>query len=346
MNDDSGKGGLSLIPLLFKNPILGLAFLIIVLIVGTVALSFMTAQGMNDGGGITDESKETVYVNCTSGELNKEVFYSQFEDAGVFSGMGAFFLQVSSKNQIDPVILSSIAFHETGRGTSKAVKNKNNPGGLMSPKTGSLMVFDSLEEGIDAMASNLYRLYISQGLVTIPMIGSKYAPIGVDNDPNNLNINWVPTVSSLANEFGGLSMNCEQANMGSGEFFKPIPNITINSNFGYRSDPFTGAKTFHKGIDFACQKGDPIYSALSGKVVVAVKSGYGGGYGLHVVLQHGDKLTLYAHMSKVNVNVGDTIGQAQILGACGSTGNSTGPHLHFEVQLSLYGQRIDPTPFF
>lgn len=346
MNEGNGKRGLSLILFLFKYPTLGLAALLVFLIIGAVFFSFMLVQGMSEGEGINDESKETVYVNCTDGSLNKEIFYTQFEDAGVFTGMGSFFLQVSSKNQIDPVILSSIAFHETGRGTSKAVKTKNNPGGLMSPKTGSLMVFDSLEEGIDAMASNLYRLYISQGLVTIPMIGTKYAPIGAANDPNNLNINWVPTVSTLANEFGGLSMNCEQANMGSGEFFKPVPNAKLNSNFGYRSDPFTGEITFHKGIDLSCQKGEPIYSALSGKVVVAVKSGYGGGYGYHVVLNHGDKLTLYAHMSKVNVNVGETIGQAQILGACGSTGNSTGPHLHFEVQLSLYGQRIDPTPFF
>jgi murein DD-endopeptidase MepM/ murein hydrolase activator NlpD len=341
---DGSNYGRALAPLLLRNPIILIVFLIIVLIFGTTSL--MNLYALNERGGISDESKQKYYARCQEGNLDKEKFYSMFENAGVFTGMGSFFIQVSNKYQIDPVLLASIAFHETGKGTSNAVRTKNNPGGLMNPKTNKLFVFDSLEEGIDAMARNLYKNYISKGLVSITQIGNKYAPVGANNDPNNLNINWVPAVTQLANEFGGLTMNCTAVNIGSGEFFKPVPNGTITSEFGYRIHPITGQYKLHKGIDFACRKGEPIYSALSGTVVVSVKSGHGGGYGHHIIIDHGDKYTLYAHMTDVFYSEGQQVEQGQPIGTCGSTGNSTGPHLHFEVQLSLYGQRVDPMDYF
>jgi len=295
---------------------------------------------------ISEEDLKTYYVNCSEGKVNHEKFYKMFDDAGVFTDMGSVFIQLANKNKIDPVLLAAIAFHETGKGTSKAVKEKNNPGGLMNPNTGRLFEFPTLTDGIDAMASNLFRNYISLGLVTITQIGQKYAPVGANNDPNNLNLHWIPSVTNFANEFGGLTMNCSVVQSGSGEFFKPVPNAIITSNFGWRSDPFTGELSFHKGVDFDCETGQPIYAALGGKIVVSVKSGYGSGYGHHVVIQHQDKYTLYAHMTDVFYDVGQHVEQGQPIGSCGSTGNSTGSHLHFEVQLSLYGERIDPMPYF
>lgn len=112
---------------------------------------------------------------------------------GSLKGYGSAFTAVGKKYGIDPNLLAAIAIHETGNGTSPAIKNKNNVGGMMG-KNG-LMTFGSIEEGIDAMASNLRRNYINQGLTTIPQIQRKYAPIGANNDPTGLNNHWISGVS-------------------------------------------------------------------------------------------------------------------------------------------------------
>ena len=344
MNDNAKKiiGSLAL-RFSLKNPYVLLIILILFVVIIVVTSSFIIF-GSSSQDGIKDQDKQQFYTMCTEGELNRNVYYSMFEDAGVFSGKAQTFISVSSKNSIDPVLLASIAFNETGRGSSKMVKERNNPGGLYNSSAGTFFSYSTLDEGLDAMASNLYRNYISQGLVSITQIGAKYAPVGA-NDPNGLNLNWVPNVTNFANEFGGLTMNCTTANMGSGELAHPIPNGNITSPFGYRIHPITGEHKLHKGVDFSCSIGTPIYSASNGTVAVAVKSGYGGGYGHHVVLQHGDKYTLYAHMTDVNVDKGQTVNQGQMVGTCGSTGGSTGPHLHFEVQMGLYSNHVDPMPY-
>lgn len=116
---------------------------------------------------------------------------------GVLKGQGNAFVQAGQKYGIDPALLAAIAIHETGNGSSSAVKNKNNVGGMMG-KNG-LMSFNSLQDGIDKMASNLKRNYIDKGLTTIEQIQKKYAPVGAANDPNNLNSNWIRGVSKYYN---------------------------------------------------------------------------------------------------------------------------------------------------
>lgn len=106
---------------------------------------------------------------------------------------------MGKKYGIDPALLAAIAVHETGNGSSSAVKNKNNVGGMMG-KNG-LMSFSSIEEGIDRMASNLKRNYIDKGLTTIPQIQKKYAPNGAANDPNGLNNYWVSGVTKYYKMF-------------------------------------------------------------------------------------------------------------------------------------------------
>jgi len=103
----------------------------------------------------------------------------------------------------------------------------------------------------------------------------------------------------------------------------------ISSYFGWRNSPFTGQRSYHSGIDMACPTGTKIYGALSGTVTTA---GWSDVYGNYVIVRHhsGYK-TLYAHMSKINVRVGQYVTQDSILGYVGSTGLSTGPHLHFTV---------------
>jgi len=125
-----------------------------------------------------------------------------------------------------------------------------------------------------------------------------------------------------------------------GIFILPLPGASLSSPFGLRIDPIGGSVGFHPGLDFGAEMRAPIHAAGAGTVVVA---GDCGGYGNCVVIDHGASLaTLYGHQSQVLVKVGDVVTAGQVLGLVGSTGISTGPHLHFEVRLR--GAPIDPVP--
>lgn len=124
---------------------------------------------------------------------------------GVLKGHGQDFIKAGNKYGIDPYLLASISMLESGRGTSSAIRNHNNPSGIMDWENNwqTIRHFNSLAEGIDFTAKNLKNLYFDQGLTTIEQIGSKYAPIGASNDPNNLNKNWIPNVKSIYRELTG-----------------------------------------------------------------------------------------------------------------------------------------------
>jgi murein DD-endopeptidase MepM/ murein hydrolase activator NlpD len=115
----------------------------------------------------------------------------------------------------------------------------------------------------------------------------------------------------------------------------------ISSGFGFRSDPFTGGGAFHPGLDFRGPIGAPIYSAAGGRIsFVGQKSGYGN----CVEIDHGNGLvTRYAHMSGFRTQVGRQIAPGAVIGLIGSTGRSTGPHLHFEVRIN--DRPVNPRPF-
>ncbi len=118
-----------------------------------------------------------------------------------------------------------------------------------------------------------------------------------------------------------------------------IPDTS--SQFGYRSDPFTGGGAMHSGIDFKGAHGSPILAAADGVVTFA---GWRGGYGRCVEVTHGNgMLTRYAHMSSLAVSQGQRVGRGAQLGGMGSTGRSTGTHLHFEVRIN--GKAVDPAKF-
>jgi murein DD-endopeptidase MepM/ murein hydrolase activator NlpD len=105
----------------------------------------------------------------------------------------------------------------------------------------------------------------------------------------------------------------------------------ITSAFGWRIHPITGDQRFHAGTDLGAPSGTPVLAADAGQVSVAVVMG---GYGLTVILSHKQDTvqTLYAHLSEILVQPGDRVKQGAVIGRVGSTGNSTGPHLHFEMQ--------------
>jgi murein DD-endopeptidase MepM/ murein hydrolase activator NlpD len=112
----------------------------------------------------------------------------------------------------------------------------------------------------------------------------------------------------------------------------------ISSNFGWRPDPFTGEDKFHSGIDIAASSGQAIYPINQGRVIF---SGLTKGYGNTVVIDHGDGyITKYGHNLTNLVSVGDDVEPGQVIALVGSTGRSTGPHLHFEIQ--HHGKKINP----
>jgi murein DD-endopeptidase MepM/ murein hydrolase activator NlpD len=113
---------------------------------------------------------------------------------------------------------------------------------------------------------------------------------------------------------------------------------SVSSSFGHRSDPFSGERKSHRGVDIAAAAGSPIQAVRAGTVTFA---GDRGGYGNVVVVDHGRGLeTRYAHCESVDVQVGDAVRAGAPIATVGSTGRSTGPHLHFEVRQD--GQAVDP----
>ena len=122
----------------------------------------------------------------------------------------------------------------------------------------------------------------------------------------------------------------------------PVAARALTSGFGMRGHPLLGRQRAHLGIDLAAPTGSPIVATSDGVVTTA---DWRGGYGLFVALDHGRGLeTRYGHMSRLGVGVGQRVSKGQILGFVGSTGLSTGPHLHYEMRVN--GHPIDPLPSF
>ena len=123
---------------------------------------------------------------------------------------------------------------------------------------------------------------------------------------------------------------------------KPIVGeIDLSSSFGVRSDPFGRGPAMHSGLDFRSGHGDPVRATANGKVVTA---GWNGGYGKMVEIDHGNDITTrYGHLSEIDVKVGQTVRVGQTIGRVGSTGRSTGPHLHYETRID--GDAVDPQKF-
>jgi len=123
--------------------------------------------------------------------------------------------------------------------------------------------------------------------------------------------------------------------------YMPVRNFNYTSGFGVRSDPFNGSAAMHTGLDMAGAMGEPIYAAASGTVVTAGRSN---GYGNLVELAHGRGLaTRYGHLSKILVHSGEQVKQGEMIARMGSTGRSTGTHLHFEVRID--GRAVNPRPY-
>lgn len=148
---------------------------------------------------------------------------------------------------------------------------------------------------------------------------------------------WVPKTKSKNAESASVI-----ASVGAGRFSIPVANFKrLSSGFGYRKHPIGGGSKMHKGLDLAANKGTRILAADSGTVTW---SGWKGGYGYCIIINHHNGYeTLYGHCSKLIADVGDNVRKNDFVAAVGSTGASTGNHLHFEIHKN--GTAIDPEPF-
>jgi Membrane proteins related to metalloendopeptidases len=168
---------------------------------------------------------------------------------------------------------------------------------------------------------------------------------GFSTDISNLK-DILDKLNKLSSSDNASLIDLSEASSKLDKYFETIPtlwpvNAEISDTFGYRKDPFTRRKTFHEGLDLAADRGVGIKASASGKVTLA---GRYGGYGLAVIIDHGKGLsTLYGHTSKLLVKEGQIVKKGDIIAKVGSSGRSTGPHLHFEVR--LYDTSVDPLQY-
>jgi len=121
----------------------------------------------------------------------------------------------------------------------------------------------------------------------------------------------------------------------------PVDGVRLSSSYGMRTHPVLGGRRAHNGVDLAQAAGTPVYATADGRVA---RADYWGSYGNYIQIEHGGELqTRYAHLSGFEVVAGEQVVKGQLIGYIGSTGRSTGPHLHYEVRVA--GQPVDPRPY-
>ena len=198
---------------------------------------------------------------------------------------------------------------------------------------------DELRDNMKKISGTIASLGITQSKLiqsankySNPLVGSAFSPIEFDKDMD-------PKYQKLADDlelWNGLKKLNKLLPLGA-----PVEKVRVTSNFGTREDPFTGEQKRHRGIDFAGKIGTELMAVAPGRVVSA---GERVGYGTTVEIDHGVGFTtLYAHLSQISVARGDWVRPGTVIGLAGSTGRSTGPHLHYEIRYK--GVPFDPAKF-
>ncbi|MDN2579216.1 M23 family metallopeptidase [Aquibium sp. ELW1220] len=163
-------------------------------------------------------------------------------------------------------------------------------------------------------------------------VGGPLVPVGAD-DPFETEVEELDDALTKLDGIRQAAVRLPIAN--------PAPGQSVTSGFGVRRDPLIGRPAFHAGIDFRASVGVPVRASGAGTVL---KAGWNGGYGRMVEIDHGNGLTTrYAHLSKLKVAEGDTVAAGAVVGLSGSSGRSTGPHLHYEVRRN--GKATNPVRF-
>ena len=198
-----------------------------------------------------------------------------------------------------------------------------------------------LREGMELSIPTASGLaYVVKSGDTLSGIAARHAIRMADLlDWNDLQSSAIAVGQTLFLPGATLSENERNAVLGR-LFIKPAQG-RVTSPYGYRPDPFTGIRRFHNGIDIAAAIGTPIIASMGGRIG---RVGVNGNYGRYVILIHADGYqTLYAHLSRAHVTAGRFVAQGQMIGTMGSTGYSTGSHLHFSIFKA--GKHVDPSRY-
>ena len=204
---------------------------------------------------------------------------------------------------------------------------------------------NSMEETIEAKAQRLRGVLAELGqasggrlqLASAGGMGGPFIPVRqtASKDPNSFD-RQVTRIKAARADVEHLTRK-----LGSLPVRKPLADLDVSSNFGVRSDPFTRSPAMHSGIDFHGQMGEAVRVTANGTVTSA---GWSGGYGKVIDIDHGNGLsTRYGHLSEIDVKVGQTVRAGQVIGKVGSTGRSTGTHLHYETRIGK--EAVDPEKF-
>jgi murein DD-endopeptidase MepM/ murein hydrolase activator NlpD len=150
---------------------------------------------------------------------------------------------------------------------------------------------------------------------------------------------WEGLANDVVSKLAGADISCEP--LATGPWTLPVSNYTLTSGFGYRVHPISGVMRLHTGMDMAAPTGTPVRALADG---IVESAGPSSGYGNLITIKHANGVeTYYGHLSKIEVQPGQQVSVGELIGQVGSTGNSTGPHLHLEVRLN--GEPTDPEPF-
>lgn len=149
-------------------------------------------------------------------------------------------------------------------------------------------------------------------------------------------------LSGITPKFTGATAGAPPAAARKGRYGRPLRNISVSSGYGHRRRPTRGASTFHQGVDLSAASGTPIYATHNG---VVGNAGWSNGYGWNVTINGGGGIqSFYGHQSKLNVKTGQRVQRGQVIGYVGSTGISTGPHLHYGIKVN--GQWVNPRGYY
>ena len=202
---------------------------------------------------------------------------------------------------------------------------------------------NSLEEGLDYKARRIRGVLVDLGFekgkgneVKVAGVGGPFLPVKPTMEPGGFDRQLSRIRLARAN------VERLTRTLSSLPVRKPLAGeLEVASGFGVRSDPFTRSAAMHSGLDFQSEQGAPVRVTANGTVTAA---GWSGGYGKSIDVDHGNGYsTRYGHLSAIDVKVGQTVQTGQIIGRVGSTGRSTGPHLHYETRIGR--EAVDPEKF-
>ena len=177
-----------------------------------------------------------------------------------------------------------------------------------------------------------YRETLRQGQTGEAVVTAEIQTL--DGEENERTIVARTVLRSASDEI--IEVGTKNIGIGTGSFVRPVSGYTFTSAFKWRWG------RLHSGVDLAVPEGTPVRASDNGKVILAENSG--DGYGNYIILDHGNGFkTLYGHNSALCVSIGDIVSQGDLIAYSGSTGNSTGPHLHFEIHLD--DEKVDPERF-